>query len=278
MLGKCHSPLQPINDEMNQIFNSSTTLCPLGGGASKGQLKELCQLLWGWKLCTGCTNDQACETPHCPWTRSTKLEPFFQFYQEITSSYVPNMLTNSAPALSSHEDLFCIIRTLKDKYDVPRSILTAEHFSQRGKDFEPHTTDQDRAFNLAIRIMTSVCCSIENQASGRTELGSDPVVWRSDKSLQEFLGSTFAKRFYPTLNSSDGSPPGIRKQLTATKLREVACLRFCGTDDIKNHLRLDQTTGIVEIYHHTSVLKEHLMATQGSGDAQPSEILTSRYE
>jgi len=255
--------------------SSSLTFSPLAG-TSEGQLKKLCWVLWDWDLCNGCQNGQPCVSAQCPWKRSTKLQPFFQFYREITSSYVPEMLTTSCYALRNHEDLFDIIQALKINQNVPRSILTAEHFSQRGKDFKPHIADQNRAFNLAIRIMTTVCCSIENQVSGRFELGSEPVVWRGDKSLQEFTGSIFPVRDHPTLNGNDRSLLEIKKQLTATRLKKVAFLRFWGTDDLKNHLRLDQTAGIVEIYHHTSILKEYLMATRDSDHAQPSVTSTSQ--
>jgi hypothetical protein len=257
------------------MASSSLTLSPLEG-ASEGQLKKLCQVLWDWDLCNRCQGGQPCGSAHCTWKRrSTKLQPFFQFYQEITSSYVPEMLTISHHALRNHEDLFDIIRTLKQNRNVPRSTLTENHFCSRGKDSKPHIADQNRAFNLAMRIMTTVCCSAENQISSRFELGSEPIVWRDDKSFLEFMGSIPPGGDHTTLNGSDGSLLEIKKQLTAARLSKTAHLRFWGTDDLKNHLRLDQTTGIVEIYLHTSILKEHLMASRDSDLTQPSVTSTS---
>jgi hypothetical protein len=136
--------------------------------------------------------------------------------------------------------------------------------------------DQNRAFNLAMRIMTTVCCSIENQVSGQLEYGSEPVVWRNDKSFQDFTRSIFPASDQITLNDNDESLLRIKEHVTAIWLRKVANLRFCGTDDLKNHLSLDQRTGIVEIYHSTSTLKEHLTATRDIGSSEASASSTSQ--
>jgi hypothetical protein len=178
------------------------------------------------------------------------------------------MLTERGHALKTHDHLLSIIQNLKSKYNKPRSIVTAEQFSQPSKALEPSIDDQNRTFDLAVIIMTSVCCSIENGFSSGTELCLDPGIWRSDESLQEFLDSTFPKRGHSSLNMANGPLHGIRDQLTATKLAKVVCLRFRGTDDIKNHLNLDHQTGIVEIYHYTSVLKEHMLTTREKGNNQ----------
>ena len=146
---------------------SSLALSPLDG-VSEGQLKKLCLVLWEWDLCSGCQVDQPCGWAQCPWEMSAKLQPFFQFYQEITLSYVPQMLTISNHALREHDDLFDIIQTLKRNQNVPQ--LTTEHFCCE-KCSKPHIADQNLAFNLAVRIMTTVCFSAENQISSQFELG-----------------------------------------------------------------------------------------------------------
>jgi hypothetical protein len=209
--------------------SSSLALSP-SEGVLKAQLKKLCQVLWDWDLCNACQSGQPCGSAQCPWKRSTKLQPFFQFYQEITSSYVPEMLTISHHALRKHEDLFDIIQTLKRNQNVPRSTLTTKHFCSREKDSKPHIADQNRAFNLAIRIMTTVCCSAKNQISSRFELGSEPVVWRGDEWFREFMGSIFPWVDHTTLNSNDGSLPQGSDNLPAENsalCRGPHCYRCC---------------------------------------------------
>ncbi|RYP28250.1 hypothetical protein DL767_007300 [Monosporascus sp. MG133] len=238
------------------------------------QLQALCHTLWDWTLCAGCSVAQPCVREECPQRRSPRLEPFFQYYKEVTASYVPELLLpDTTQAIRSHEDLFDIICLLKEKPTIQRAQLTKEYFSSRVEENEPPLSDQHRAFNLAMRAMAMVNCCIENQAGGLLESGEEPSVWRSDKSLHEFISSTFPMRDHPSLNEKDESAPDIKAGLTATKLKKVAGLKFKGTNDLRNHLKLDQKAGIVEIYHHTSVLKEHLMASKARsrepGSADP---------
>jgi hypothetical protein len=262
--------LQSLALQDRIMIDSGPAPFPLEG-VTETQLRKLCQVLWEWPACIGCTTGQPCAISQCPWQRWTKLEPFFQYYREVTSFYVPELLPRSPPALRGHEDIFDIIQLLKDKPKVPRSQLTNDYFFNRdgGRGTTPPLIDQNRAFNLAVRIMTMVNCSIESQPSGLLEFASQPVPWRSDRSLTEFLTSTFPTRDHPSLNETEGSrSPDIKSVLTAERLQNIAGLRFKATDDLKNHLKLNQNNGIVEIYHHTSVLKEHLIATKESGRTQ----------
>lgn len=68
------------------------------------------------------------------------------------------------------------------------------------------------------------------------------------------------------LNAKDHSPRSqqIFSWLKVTRLRKVAGLRSCPTNDLHGHLRLDHRAGTVNIYHHTAVLKEHLMCSRSS--------------
>jgi hypothetical protein len=50
----------------------------------------------------------------------------------------------------------------------------------------------------------------------------------------------------------------------ARKLKKHAGLSFRPTDDLRIHLKLNQRTGVVEIFHHTAFLKEHLKLTRES--------------
>jgi hypothetical protein len=114
-------------------------------------------------------------------------------------------------------------------------------------------TDQHRAFNLALRVMTMVDCSAKSQFLDICELGPKPVVWRNDQSVHDFVSSTF--HFGNNLNNE------INNQLNAKRLQDAG-LKFQGTDDLNNHLNLDRKNGVIQIYHHTTFLRTYLIATQ----------------
>lgn len=63
-------------------------------------------------------------------------------------------------------------------------------------------------------------------------------------------------------------PIDIKSELSAIKLKRIAGLKIQGTTEFRDHLRLDQRTGILEIYHLTSVIREQLRSSVLEG---PSE-------
>ncbi|KJZ74450.1 hypothetical protein HIM_06046 [Hirsutella minnesotensis 3608] len=150
---------------------------------------------------------------------------------------------------------------------MKRSDLTHEYFSRRGA-MPPSMADKHRAFNLVVQVMAMVKCSAGNQPSGVLELGTQPLTWHSDKSLTEFMLDAFPHFGIVNLNVHDdlNKTRGVKPVLTGARLKKVAGLRFRGTDDLRNHLRMDDRRGIIEIDHYTSVLKEHLVASRPIGD------------
>src|ERR1700755_3298568 len=96
---------------------------------SETQLKKLCQTLWNWQLCGDCESARPCMSTSCPWQRSKRLAGFFDYYREITASYVPELQPGTIPALRTHEDILEIIQALKAEPDLPRSQLTQDYFS-----------------------------------------------------------------------------------------------------------------------------------------------------
>jgi len=234
------------------------TLYPLAD-VTEIEFQRLCETLW--KVCAGCAVRQRCIQEDCVWRRRARLEPFFQYYKEITQSYVSDIIPDESQAIRSHQDLADIIRLIKEKPNQHRIGLTEEYFKSRGGN-EPPLSDQHRAFNLAVRVFAMVNCAIETQPGGLLESGVEPSLWRSNKSLADFFSTTFRIRDHPSLNDIDETFPDIKLEVTAKQLRKVAGLKFKGTDNLHNHLKLDHKNGIVEFYHHTSVLKENLMASK----------------
>ncbi|KAK4070722.1 hypothetical protein Trihar35433_5189 [Trichoderma harzianum] len=236
-------------------------------GITDAELQKLTQALWNWNICEACQNVGTCTNSGCSWRRSARLERFFDFYKYVTSSYVPDLLPASTPALRNHEDVFDIIRLLQTHPDTKRSELAHEYFSKRDK--PPPSNDQHWAFNLAVQVMFMVKCSAENQPSSLLELGTQPIQWHFDESLTEFISRAFPQKDIGNLHIHDdlGEIRDIKPALTARRLKKVAGLRFQGTDDLRNHLRMDVKRGVVDIYHYTSVLREHLAASQKLHDS-----------
>lgn len=229
------------------------------------ELKTLCKVLWNWQYCAECATSTECPTNDCPWQRSKRLESYFRFYQHVTTLYVPEFSTSGSIALRSHGDLFDIISIIKKNADRPRESVTKEYFVKRYGDPQhfPAVADQKRSFDMAVKVMTMVECSSENQSLGNLEKGVQPIIWRDDTSLAQFLSSAFPKTNCPSLNQAPSSARtmNIRDALKVTELKKIAGLRFRPTDDLRHHLRLDPKTGWVDIFHHTRALKEHLIAT-----------------
>jgi hypothetical protein len=231
------------------------------------ELQRLCQALWGWEACANCQAQRPCHPPRCPWQQhSPRLGNFFTYYREVTFSYIPNLLGTSTPALTGHEDICSIIRTLQTRPSASRSDITTECFPTPGKAATLSKDDQHRAINLAVKVMFMVTCTSGTRSPGLLELGAGPTQWQDDVSLTQLFTAMFPTTDHPLLNDlsgADGSASTVRGSLTASRLKKTARLKFRGTDDLRHHLRLDTKTGVVEIYHFTSVLKQHL-ATSNS--------------
>ena len=155
---------------------------------------------------------------------------------------------------------------------MDRETLMETYFARRsaeeGQQETPNQQDQRRAFNMAVRILTMINCSAENQADALLEEGTRPITWINNDSLVQFINKSFPTTDHPTLNDSSQAEKAmsLKSSLEARRLTKMAGLSFRGTDNLANHLHMDVERGFVEIFHHTRVLKEHLMATQESGD------------
>ncbi|KAI3551782.1 hypothetical protein CABS03_09137 [Colletotrichum abscissum] len=218
---------------------------------TKSQLRQLGKALWGWKQCIHNEEEQS-------KLESMKFEPYFRFYREMTASYVSDAFPpDEVQALRSHDDLHDLIRLIRSNPEAQRIKLAQDYFSKRqmGKSTLPE--DEKQAFNLAAKAILMVSCSYEGQAGG-----IETAVWRNDQSARELVSTMFPVRDHPDLNNPGDSLPDIKSALKATRLKKVAGLSFQGTDDLRNHLRMDLKTGVVELYHHTAFLKECLKASK----------------
>ncbi|KAM7190772.1 hypothetical protein V8F20_009568 [Naviculisporaceae sp. PSN 640] len=234
-----------------------------------------------------------CPVPECCYSSQyqqqyERLNLFFEFYKLITSHYVPDFFDPEDQALRDHQDLFHIISLLRNHGDhLTREECQLMYFSQRcGADLKSDKNntcsiplaDQERAFNLATAIMTMVqMTSLDDFSTPNFDITtsdpeqgvttplqdiSSPFVWRPEQTLQDALIDAFPAQIHPSLQPGDAQAKTILSELTAVNLARIAKLRFIGTTDLRNHLKLDTVNGTVQIFHHTSFLKAHLLSSK----------------
>jgi len=239
------------------------SLFPLESVSNK-DLANLCEALWAWRPCGEWVSGTECRTVGCPCQRAIKLQPFFDYYKNITAYYLPDHVGQAHPALGCHNHLIAIIKMLRTNLDEERSKVTTEYFdgrASRESGPSPPQSDQDRAFNIAARIMAMTRPSAQNQSDGLLESGAQTIIWYRGNSLASFVNSAFPKRDHPALSRNDetSSSDEVRlASITANRAKKAAKLKIIATDDLRDHLLLDEKKGTVSVFHLTSVLKEHL--------------------
>lgn len=219
--------------------------------------------LWSWTLCENCERGKRCKMGDCPSTRSKGLRRFFDYYTELVASYGPIFKPSERPILSQHEEILRIVLELKSRPRVTRSELVKKLFASNTASEQSPTADQEQAINLAVKVMTTISCSMPNPSSSLLEQGMNTVPWRNDVPFCQFITDIFPRAEHPTISEDDlVSSLNMRAALMAKKLKKHAGLTFRPTNDLRSHLNLDRKNHVVEIYHHTAFLKEHLRLTK----------------
>lgn len=211
--------------------------------------------LWDWRLCSNCEAGQICTGDVCISPKKRQLDMFWQFYRKKTRY----MVVSSSP-LRTHRDLITIIQVLKVNQRVPRSTLIKEYLHQLGQNNPPSVQSLCSVFELAAEILTMMECSDRQLIGEQCESSFRSIMWSNNESLQDFVESAILRR--------DPLPLDFSK-LRAKDLRKAG-LRFQGTENLRNHLKLDRRTGYVQIFHHTSLLKLYLLSTRGDQDVEPA--------
>jgi hypothetical protein len=227
---------------------------------TQSELRQLGQILWSWPICKDCENGKGCLEQGCASQRLNRLSRFFDRYRALTASYESDC---EHPAITKHEDLFHIIKDLKSNPDMTRAELAETHFPNRLGRRPPPLNEQERAIDLAVRIMAMVSCSAQQRSPDLLEQGAYQAGWRNDITFSQFITDIFPMTDHPGLSENDESTPlDQRTVLTAKKLKKYAGLDFRPTDNLRNHLRLDRRRNVVEIFHYTAFLKEQLRLTK----------------
>jgi hypothetical protein len=233
---------------------------------SEVEFSSVCQILWGWQVCGNCSVGQGCQSSTCITKRLARLTAFYAYYKRITGAYLPDLLPNTEPALRNHRDLAAVIQIIKSKSHLPRSQIVTDFFQDApGTDsyqLLPSATDQSRAFDLAVKVMVMVTCSVETESQSLVELGNRLLPWRDHTSFTQFLSEVFPTANNPRLNDNDreAKDVSIKAALNGQNIVKTARLKLQPTDNLRNHLKLDVQKGTVDVYHFTSVMKEHLSA------------------
>lgn len=232
---------------------------------SDEEIKALAVTLWSWGTVDGCNQSKCngCDNDSCTGRRLKRLTGFFENYKDITAAYEPEVSPGQKPALSSHGDLLRIIKILQSQPYLPRSELVPRVYTQVPGTPQGLHGDQEQALNLAVRVMLMVNCSAQRQSLGLLEQGMARVEWSNDASFAQFVTDAFPLMDHPTINDENGEfSVDTKSALKARKLKKVAGLKFRPTDDLRSHLKLDLKTGVVEVFHHTAFIKEHLRLTK----------------
>jgi len=268
-----------MHKTLDQVFANGEFPFPLYHVTTLDR-KALCRALWDFeRLCEGCPDERRdgpnkCTIPLCPWGRRFEvLQTFFDFYAAESSRYLPKRFGADYQALRDHRDLADIVELLrKSSATLTREECMKLYFDEReNSEGDITQEDQEQAFILAARILTMVDVTptderhpIVSMALNRDEFGQRPLppaVWPHDRSLQVSIRDAFPAREHPSLQGSDLEAAIIKPNLTAINITKMANLKLQGTSNLRDHLKLNQTTGVVEIFHHTSFLKEHLFQT-----------------
>lgn len=126
--------------------------------------------------------------------------------------------------------------------------------------------EKERSLQLAASIATMCNCIGQDWGDSRygdSALGSMSR-WQCDEPLDAFIKDAFPEEEHKELQVGGRTMEAIRRKLTAVNLKTIGNLEIQGTHDLRNHLRLNDWEGKVrvKIFHHTSFLRQHLLASK----------------
>ncbi|KAK6509706.1 hypothetical protein TWF481_004437 [Arthrobotrys musiformis] len=223
----------------------------------------LYKALWGWRLCSGCNAVGICTLVTCPGNRIPSLERYFGHYRELVSSYGHDLEHHRMDAVvSSHQEIFELITTLKEQPDITRGSLTEQVFgSPTSMRIE---SEEEHVIGLAVKALTMVCSTHWLNRNAEHDNGdmASPN-WLKDVPFNAFLEGLFPMIDHPGFGEdASASFWEMKSKITGNKLIQRGGLAFAPTEDLSNHLKLNRRTGVIEIFHHTAFLKESLRITK----------------
>ncbi|KAF1846955.1 uncharacterized protein K460DRAFT_50835 [Cucurbitaria berberidis CBS 394.84] len=237
-------------------FEEGLVLGPLSlDSPTLSEQDKVCQYLWDWPDCTSCRKAGHCPISACPWSRKAGVQQYLQFYKDVACGSRPADTFEVRQALRDHNELLTIIRLIKSRPSSARRTLMQEHFA--AYDERPSLAEQNRAFDVAIRLLTMVECS----TGGHQRLDISPlspsIVWKGDDSAIGFAES--AVRLGAPLTYDEIVV--LLPDLTAQNLESHGMV-LVQTNNIREHLLYNPRARIVHVYHYAGFLKECLWPKQ----------------
>lgn len=107
---------------------------------------------------------------------------FFDYYEKVTADYVPDIVAGAYRVFKSRTEPIGIIRLQKENTEEKKLEPTVIYFSNWSIDQMPVPADQNRALDLALRVMTMMICFLEARSVDTLEVGLQPVKWAHNMS------------------------------------------------------------------------------------------------
>jgi hypothetical protein len=227
---------------------------------------RLAQALWSWT--DVCGAEQTCRRRFCPCWRLGYLDPYFQYYEQQCNSY-EDATTESynQRTLQSHDDICNLIEQVKRVDSSLTKVALLKHLRADKPESEAESepsSDEESAIDLVIRVSTMINTSSGEQESSALEHGFGRLSWRSSLSYHAFLAKLFPVSDHSSQVSNKNSPESIFSQVKAKRMKRELGLKFQPTNDLSRHLKIDYHLNVLEIFHHTAFLKEHLRHTKNT--------------
>jgi hypothetical protein len=166
-----------------------------------------------------------------------------------------------------------LIKTLQDQPNTTRAELQSHAILTKLGQGVNLEGDED-VITAAIKVAFATNCSPIDYYSDQLELGTTRTFWQNEEPFTKFIERYFPIRSHPILSHPESAAYLDQKSdLSALTIRNALGVVFLPTDDIRDHLRFDSRRRVVELFHHTSLLKEHL---KRSKDMPPTST-TSDY-
>jgi len=233
-------------------------------------LPKLGQALWSWETRGG--NGSVPVTAE----RCERLRRYFQFYIAAVSTYLDASHGSSTRALTSHDDLFRAISTLRSNPAFTKAEFCQAQFPPNNTAYS--SSDLSSAVALVVKVLVMVESGALHHSSNRLEKGAFRIHWKDDVAFSQYLQDLFPTENHAVLSHADSEVfLSIKSALRATKLKKRLRVSFRATHDVRNHMYFDRQANVIDIYHHTAFIKEQLRATRDSDDFSTPALSIKAY-
>ncbi|KAI0122973.1 hypothetical protein BJ170DRAFT_736861 [Xylariales sp. AK1849] len=222
------------------------------------QLSKLTEANWDWKPCEDCISIRVCTIDGCPGRRYNQFGRYLQFCRAVIQ---PIQNSTTAHSLGEHIYVLNVIKAIRLNPDATREELEKLVSRLQGS-VSITPVFPPTLVNNAVRIMTMINCA-SDKFPGRLEKAESRMPWGSKTSITEYLEHVFTMTTHPILSDpTTAHYLEFKEDMKATSLKKRLGITFRGTSDIRDHLRFDRRSNILEVYHHAAFLKEQLRLTK----------------